>query len=139
MLYGSFIVALSLANVIARAHAGSVRSHLSTGAGRGSLEVSWQSLSVGANLRDIFLNLFLNFNFLILERLRGREETGRKRDRQTDRQTNTSTCCSTQPYTYWLILVCALTRDQTHNTGVLRCCSDQHPKDPCKYVWGGGS
>ena len=88
MLYGSFIVALSLANVIARAHAGSVRSHLSTGAGRGSLEVSWQSLSVGANFRDIFLNLFLNFNFLILERLRGREETGRERERETDRQTD---------------------------------------------------
>ena len=64
------------------------------------------------------LTLCKRFYLLIWDR-----ETERERDRQTDRQT--SICCSTYLCLYWLILVCALTRDQTHNLGVSRQCSNQ--------------
>ena len=37
----------------------------------------------------------------------------------------TSICCPTYLCIHWLLLVCALTRDQTHNLGVLGQCSNQ--------------
>ena len=48
---------------------------------------------------------------------------------ETDRQIDTPIYCSTYLCIHWLILVCALTRDQTHNLGVLGRCSNQlsHP------------
>ena len=51
-------------------------------------------------LKVTFLKLYL----LILERQRKRE-----------RERGTSICCSTYVRIRWLLLVCALTKDQTHN------------------------
>ena len=56
---------------------------------------------------------------MILERERKGEEEGEKeREREM-------ICCSTYLCIHWLILVGALTRDGTHNLGVLRGCSNQ--------------
>ena len=44
-------------------------------------------------------------------------------ERRGETHTHTSICCSTYLCIYWLILVCALTRDQTHNLGISGQCS----------------
>ena len=56
-----------------------------------------------------------------MERERGRGE--RERDRTGQRET--SICCSTYSRIQWLLLVCALTRDQTPKLGVSGQCSNQ--------------
>ena len=56
------------------------------------------------------VGLFIDF-FLEREGKRGEREGGRQRVRERE----TSVCCSTYSCTHWLILVCVLTRDQTHN------------------------
>ena len=50
--------------------------------------------------------------------LYSREEGG-------ERETETLICCCTYLCVHWLILVCALTGDQTHNFGILGACSNQ--------------
>ena len=52
-------------------------------------------------------------------------ETERKGERETERKKNTSICCSSYLFIHSLILVCALTEDQTHNLGVLEERSNQ--------------
>ena len=42
-------------------------------------------------------------------------------------------CCSTYLCIHWLILVCVLTRDQTHNLGTLGRCSN-HLSYPARAV-----
>ena len=37
---------------------------------------------------------------------------------ERERERKTLTCCSTYLCIHWLLLICALTRDQTHNPGV---------------------
>ena len=59
---------------------------------------------------------------LILERERGRK---RERGRDRERDIKTSICSSTYLCLHWLILVCALTKYQTHNFGVSGQCSNQ--------------
>ena len=44
-------------------------------------------------------------------------------ERETQREI--LTCCSTYLYIHWLLLVCALTRDWTHNLGILGWCYNQ--------------
>ena len=60
----------------------------------------------------LLIKIFLNF--LILER----EE---KREGERERLI----CFSTYLCIYWLLLVCALTRDRTHNLGESEQCSNQ--------------
>ena len=50
---------------------------------------------------------------------------GRERERETEKERETSICCSTYLCIHLLIFVCALTRDQTHNLGVVEWLSDQ--------------
>ena len=47
-----------------------------------------------------------------------------------EREKETSIWCSTYWDTHWLILVCALTRDWTHNLGVSGRCSDNWATRP---------
>ena len=67
-------------------------------------------------LRQLTDVLFFYFCFYLLICLIERE---RKEERET------SICCSIYLRIHWLILVCALTRDQTHNLGVSGWCSNQ--------------
>ena len=53
---------------------------------------------------ELVASFFFFFYVLILEE--------RKRERET------SVCCSTYWCIHWLLLICALTRDQAHNIGV---------------------
>ena len=50
-------------------------------------------------------------------------EGDRKRDRRREKET--VICCSTYLCIHWLIPVCALMRDQTHNLGIWEWCSNQ--------------
>ena len=53
------------------------------------------------------------------EREREREQEGvREAERERERERETSICCSTYLCIHWLILVCALARDGTHNLSV---------------------
>ena len=45
--------------------------------------------------------------------------------RERERERESESCCSTYLYIHWLILVCALTGDQTCNPSILRRCSNQ--------------
>ena len=47
------------------------------------------------------------------------------REREREREREISICCSTYLCMHLLILTCALTRDQSHNLGVLGLCSNQ--------------
>ena len=53
------------------------------------------------------------------------QEGRRERDRQREREKEILICCSTYLCIHWLILVCAPTRDRTHNRGVLGRNSNQ--------------
>ena len=53
--------------------------------------------------------------------MRGEREMERERERDKERERERS-ICSAYLYIHWLLLVCALTGDRTHNLG----------------VWGGG-
>ena len=61
------------------------------------------------------MSLFILFLFLLID--------------LSKREKGTLICCSTYLYIHWLILICALTGDQTHNLGVLGQHSNQlnHP------------
>ena len=65
----------------------------------------------GDKERDPEIHLLIFFFF------REREEGEREKE--------TSICCSSYFCIHWLILLCALTRDQTHNLGVLGRRSNQ--------------
>ncbi|KAF6114751.1 hypothetical protein HJG60_010685 [Phyllostomus discolor] len=54
-------------------------------------------------------NIFLLIDF--------RERKGRGREKEI--------CCSTYLCVHWLTLVCAVTRDRTHNLGIWERCSNQ--------------
>ena len=68
-----------------------------------------------------FLNDFLFINFL---------KRGRERER------GKLICCSKYSCIHWLILVCALARDQTCNLGLWGWCSEQlsYPARAQKYI-----
>ena len=73
--------------------------------GASSILVIFPSTSLGSKICT-----FLKIDF--------REEGG-------VREKRTLICCSTYLCIHWLIPICALTRDQTHNLGVLGQCSNQ--------------
>ena len=49
--------------------------------------------------------------------MEGEREREKERERERERRL---ICCSTYLCIHWLIFICALTGDQTHNLGVLR-------------------
>ena len=65
-------------------------------------------LPTECDVHHFFFSFYNFFNLLILERER-----------------ETSICCSTYLCIHWLILVCTLTRDRTHNLDAWGQCSNQ--------------
>ena len=77
----------------------------------------------------LLIEAFKKFYWLIFLRKRGRKKRERERDtkqeKEREKERETSTYCSTRPCPHWLILVCALTRNQTCNRGILGWHSNQ--------------
>ena len=63
----------------------------------------------------IFFSSLKHFYWLILEKGRGREGG---REREGEREREREICCSTYLCIHWLLLVCSLTWDLTHNLGI---------------------
>ena len=76
----------------------------------------WRDLNKRNNQGQMSFFIFFIFIYWFLER-----------ERKDERET--SICCSTYSCSLWLILVCVLTRGQTHSLAVSRWCFNQqsHP------------
>lgn len=73
---------------------------------------------ISAKYFYVVIELFYFFTFYLLI-LQG------ERERKGEWEREGKTCCFTHPCPHWLIILCALTRDQIHNLSALEQCSNQ--------------